>query len=73
MLIFSRTFVLTQYLVSSLSLGDCSIHRLREDLQSSRNLCIEQSLKESDDTRYCVNANVLLKMRTIVLETCRGI
>jgi len=32
--------VLTQHLVSSLCLGDCSVHRLRED--SSRNLCTEQ-------------------------------
>ena len=30
-LIFRRTIVLTQHLVSSLSLGDCSAHRLRED------------------------------------------
>ena len=29
-LIFRRTFVLTQHLVSSLSLGDCSVHRLQE-------------------------------------------
>ena len=60
---------LIQYLVSSLSLGDCSVHRLRED---SRNLCTEQSPKESDDTRCCTNTAVLLKMSSIVLETCRG-
>ena len=36
MLIFRRTIVLTQHLVSSICLGDCSVHRLRED---SRNLC----------------------------------
>jgi len=47
MLIFRRTIVLTQHLVSSLSLGDCSVHRLRWD---SRNLCSEESPKESDDT-----------------------
>ena len=47
--------VLTQHLVSSLSLGDCSVHRLREESTSSRNLCTEQSPKESDDTRCCVN------------------
>jgi len=69
MLIFSRTIVLTQPLVSSLSLGDCSVHRLRED---SHNLCTELSPKESDDTRCCTNIIVLLKMITIVLETCRG-
>ena len=44
--------VLVQHLVSSLSLGDCSVHRLQED---SRNLCTEQSPKESDDTRCCNN------------------
>ena len=58
--------MLTQRLVSSLSLGDCSVHRLREDL------CTEQSPKESDDTRCFVNTIVLLKMSTAVLETCRG-
>jgi len=30
-LIFRRTIALVQHLVSSLSLGDCSVHRLRED------------------------------------------
>ena len=51
MLIF-RTTVVVQHLVSSLSLGDCSVHRLRKD---SRNLCTEQSPIESDDTRCCTN------------------
>jgi len=70
MLIFRRTVVLVQHLVSSLSLGDCSVHRLRE---SSRNLRTEQSPKEGDDTRCCTNTTVLLKMSIIVLETCREI
>ena len=61
--------MLVQRLVSSLSLGECSVHRLRED---SHNLCTGQSPKESDDTRCCVNTIVLLKMSTVVLETCRG-
>jgi len=69
MLIFRRTIVLVQHLISSLSVGDCSVHRLRED---SRNLCTEQSPKEIDDTRCCTNTIVLLKMSTVVLETCRG-
>jgi len=68
MLIFRRTIVLVQYLVSSLSVGDCSVHRLRED---SRKLCTEQSPKQSDDTRCCTNTIVLLKMNTVVLEICR--
>ena len=46
-----------------------TFHRLRE---SSRSLCTERSPKESDDTRGCVNTIVLLKMSTIVLETCTG-
>ena len=62
--------MLVQNLVSSLSLGDCSVHRLR---QSSRNLCTEQSPKESDETKCCVNTIFLLKMSTIVVETCRVI
>jgi len=70
MLIFRRPVVLVQHLVSSLSLDDCSDHRLRED---SRDLCTEQSPKESDDTRCCTNTIVLLKMSIIVLETCSGI
>ena len=70
MLIFRRTIVLVQHLVSSLSLGNCSVHRLRED---SRNLCTEQSSKESDDARCCTNTIVLLKMSIILLETYRGV
>ena len=71
MLIFRRKIVLTQHLVSSLSLGDCSVHRLRE---SSRNLCTEQSPKESDTIPDAALIQfVLLKTSTIVLETCRGI
>jgi len=38
MLIFGRTIILVRHLVSSLSLSDCSDHRLRED---SRNLWSE--------------------------------
>ena len=44
--------MLVQQPVSSLSLGDCTVHRLGEDC---RNLCTVQSPKESDDTRCCVN------------------
>jgi len=61
--------LLVQHLVWSLSLGDCSVHRLRE---SSHNLCTEQSPKESDNTRCCTNTIVLLKMSIVVHETCRG-
>ena len=44
--------VLVQNLVSSLSLGDCSVDKLR---QPTLNLCTEQSPKESDNTRCCTN------------------
>ena len=44
--------VLVQHLVSALSLGECSVHRLSKDFL---NLCTEQSPKESDDTRCCTN------------------
>jgi len=67
LLIFRRTVVLVQHLVLSLSLGDCSVHRLQEGCV----LCTEQSPKVSDDTRCCTNTTVSLKMSTIVLETCK--
>jgi len=70
MLIFRRIIVIIQHLVSSLSSGDCSVHRLQ---QSSRNLCTKQLPKDSEDTRCCTNAVVLLKISIIVLETCTGI
>jgi len=44
-----RQILSVQHLVSSLSLGDCSVHRIRED---SLILCTEQLPKESDDTTY---------------------
>jgi hypothetical protein len=45
--------VLTQHLVSSLSVSDRSAHRLRKNF--FLNLCTERSFTESDDTRCCVN------------------
>ena len=71
MLISRKTIVLVQHLVLSLSLGDCSDHRLRKD--SFCNLWSEQSPKESDNTRCCTNTIVLLKMSIIELETYRGV
>ena len=35
--------VLVQYLVSSLSLGDCSVHRLREDVSSTIMLIVRRT------------------------------
>jgi hypothetical protein len=44
--------VLTQHLVSSLSVSDRSVHRLRKNFH---NLCTGRSLTDSDDARCCVN------------------
>jgi len=44
--------VLVQHVVPSHSVGDCSVHRLRE---SYRNLCTEQSPTECDGTTCCTN------------------
>jgi len=49
-----EVYVVTVYmqpLVSSLSAGDCSVHRLRKFF---RNRCTRQSPAESDDTRGCI-------------------
>jgi len=45
--------VSTQHLVSSLSVSDRSVHRLRKNF--FLNLCTERSLTESDDTRCCID------------------
>ena len=63
--------MLVHHLLSSLCLDDCSVnsHLVQQNtsdlttdtvlhrykLESSRNLCTEQSPKESDDTRCCTN------------------
>ena len=65
MLIFRRTVVLTKHLVSSLFLGDCSVHSLREDCS---NPCTEHSPKESDDTRCCVSTTILINL--LYSSTC---
>jgi hypothetical protein len=62
-----------QSLVSSLSAGDCLVHRLREKF--SLNRCTGQSPAESDDTRVCTYTNYdvdLLKISRVMLEKCRG-
>jgi len=51
--------VLVQHLVSSLSLGDCSVHRLRE---SCRDLCTEHS-KHVEEYSKCVKIkNLCIKL-----------
>jgi len=46
--------VLTQYMVSSLSVGDRPVHWLRKK-EFFLNLCTGRSLTDSDDTRCCIN------------------
>ena len=46
--------VFTQHLVSSLSVNDCTVHRLKA-VESAFNRCTVQPFTESDDTRCCVN------------------
>jgi len=58
--------VLVQNLVSSLSLGDCSVH-------SPLVACVLNShLKTVTISDTVLIQFVLLKMNTIMLETCRG-
>jgi hypothetical protein len=48
--------LLTQHLVSSLSVSFCPVHRLRKNwLQFFLHLCSGRSLTESYDTRCCIN------------------
>jgi hypothetical protein len=46
-----RNCIYMQPLVSSLSAGDCPVHRLRKNFL---NRCTRQSPAESDDTRGCI-------------------
>jgi len=43
--------VYMQFLVSSLSVGDCFVHRLRKNVL---NRCTRQSHADSDDARGCI-------------------
>ena len=47
--------VLTQHLVSPLSVGDSPVHRWRKNNSFFLNLCTGRSFTESDDTRCGVN------------------
>ena len=46
-----RNCIYMQPLVSSLSAGDCTVHRLRKNFP---NRCTGQSPADSDDTRGCI-------------------
>jgi hypothetical protein len=75
-LIFRRTIVYLRYLVSSRSVCCHPVHRLRADClqsaQSALNRCTGWQHTEREDTRYRKYTIVLLKMSTVMLETCWG-
>ena len=58
------------HLVSSLSVSDRTVYRLRE---FSLNLCTGRLLTESDDTRCCINKIQPSDDEHIMLETCTGL
>jgi hypothetical protein len=69
--------VYMQPLVSSLSAGDCPVHRLRKKFFLNR--CTGQSLADSDDTRGCVYrmsekivpfSKIFLWAPDVILEFC---
>jgi len=47
--------VLIQHLVSSLSVSDRPVHRLRKNCKFFLNLCTWELLTDSDNTRCCIN------------------
>ena len=59
-----------QHLVSSLSVSDRPVHRVRE---YSLNVCTRRPLTESDDTRFCINTIEPPDDEQIMLETRRGL
>jgi len=66
-LIFRRTIVLVQHLVSSLSLGDCSVHRLGDDLLKMGTIVLETCNKCIKIKDLCIK---LLKKTTIIVVGC---
>ena len=72
MLMFRRTIVLTQHLLSSLSLGDCSVYRIREDESPLVSCILNSHLRRLTIPDAVLIQFDLLKMSIIVLETCRG-
>ena len=79
--------VLVQHLVSSLSLGDCSVHRIRKSSHHSHYVTVQTTGYVSPLVPCGLNSHlkrvtipdaaliqfVLLKMSTMVLGTCRGV
>jgi len=59
-------------LVSSLSLGDCSVHMLRQDCNPLVTCALNSHQKTVTIPDAALIQFVLLNLSTIVLETCRG-
>jgi len=57
MLIFRTKIVLVQHLVSSLSLGDCSVHRLRE--------FVHQVGKKDYHNKFCYSHQHMLHVSVV--------
>ena len=60
--------VYMQPLVSSLSAGDCLVHRLTKN-QSFLNRCTRQSPAENDNTRGCIYIYIYIYLYTITTQT----
>ena len=58
MLIFRRTILLTQHRVSSLPLGDCSVHRLREESRGSGSAFTQIPHTTNRQSRYITPARL---------------
>ena len=64
--------VLIQHLVSSLSLGDCSVNRLREE-RTLVACVLNGHLKRVTVSDAVLIQFVFLKISIIMFETCRGV
>ena len=64
--------VLIQHLVSSLSLGDCSVNRLREE-RTLEACVLNGHLKKVTVSDAVLIQFVFLKISIIMFETCRGV
>ena len=64
--------VLAQHLVSSLSLGDCSVHRIGEEVSPFVTSLLNSHLKRVTIPDAVLIQFYLLNMSIIVLETYRG-
>ena len=65
--------VLVQHLASLISLGDCSVQRLREDSRTIVTSVLNSHLKRVTMPDAVLIQFDLLKIGIIVLETCREI